>query len=385
MANARVLNPFLRFRERLDSYDAVRHGRISDDHFVAVVSRLDAAVADIDGRGFSETPVENASALARAIGYNGDLWVKVEANNVADSHKARHLFGVAIHMALDSIDTQGSDVIANEPPLAIASCGNAALAAGVLAAAMKRQLDVFVPTWADEEIVERLSGLGARVQRCPRVDGEAGDPAYLRYREAVSSGASPFTVQGTDTPTTFDGGRTIGYELADQVGSLDALFIQVGGGALATSVSQATPNASLFPVQTEGCAPLARAWDRLTPDFDFISASRRPDHYMWPWEGEPASIATGILDDVTYDWLPLLTQTQQTAGYPLVAPEPNVKRAYELVQAHTDYKVCATGTSGLAGLITFLSPDSGANARATDRDSRPPESVGLVFSGLDRP
>ena len=24
--------------------------------------------------------------------------------------------------------------------------------------------------------------------------------------------------------------------------------------------------------------------------------------FMWPWEEEPKSIATGIIDDETYDW-----------------------------------------------------------------------------------
>jgi threonine synthase len=233
-------NPFLRYRERLDSYRAVADGRLPDSRFVELVIGLDEAVAAIEGHGFATTPVVEAAELAAAVSPGLELWVKDETGNVAGSHKARHLFGTAVGLLVDeALGAPRAD------RLAIASCGNAALAAGVVAAAMERPLEVFVPTWADDAIVDRLAGLGASVTRCPRREGEAGDPAYLRFREAVETGARPFSVTGADTPTAFDGGRTLGWELADQVPGgvdrADRLFLQVGGGALATAVSLAVP------------------------------------------------------------------------------------------------------------------------------------------------
>jgi threonine synthase len=228
---------------------------------------------------------------------------------------------------------------------------------------------VFVPTWADTTVVGRLTDLGSSVTHAERREGEAGDPAYLRFREAVEAGARAFSVQGTDTPTTFDGGRTLGWELADQLDDIDALYIQVGGGALATSVSMAIPTARLHPVQAEGCAPLRRAWDLLGPDFDFADAEANPDRYMWPWE-DPQSFATGILDDITYDWLPLLHRTLASGGEPIVAPERLIREAYALAHRHTAINVCSTGTAGLAGLLT--SPPATR------------ERVALLFTGIDR-
>ena len=348
-------NPFLRYRERLDSYRAVADGRLPDERFVELVIGLDEAVAAIEGHGFATTPVVEAVELAAAISPGLELWVKDETGNVAGSHKARHLFGTAVGLLVDGALGPPRAERGSDGRLAIASCGNAALAAGVVAAAMERPLEVFVPTWADDAIVERLTGLGATVTRCPRREGEAGDPAYRRFREAVETGARPFSVTGTDTPTAFDGGRTLGWELADQVpGGVDRddrLFLQVGGGALATSVSLAAPEARLFPVQTEGCAPLRRAWDRLAPGFDFDAAAASPDDYMWAWEAEPHSAATGILDDVTYDWLPLLRRTRASGGEPIVVAEALVLRANELARAHTSIPVSVTGTAGLAGLL----------------------------------
>lgn len=361
-------NPFLLYRERLDSFGAVRSGELSDDRFVEIITGLDHAVAEIEGHGFEVTPLVDGGRLAAAAGLEVELWIKAEPHNVGGSHKARHLFGVAVQMLVD--EELGRP---RAERLAIASCGNAAMGAGVVAAAMQRPLDVYVPTWADQAIVDRLVELGAEVNRCPRRQGETGDPAHLRFAEAVAAGARPFSVQATDTPTTFDGGRTLGWELDDQIpGGVtehDSLFIQVGGGALAVSVSTAVPRARLYPVQAEGCAPLRRAWDLLSPDFDFERAARTPERYMWPWEQEPTSLATGILDDVTYDWLPLLQRTKQSGGEPIVVAESFVEQAYALAHAHTDIPVCATGAAGLAGLL-----------QARPHGGR----VIVLFTGIDR-
>ena len=359
-------NPFLRYRERLDSYRAVADGSLVDSRYVELVEGLDAAVRDVVGTGFCVSPVIDGSGLAAAAEIDVDLFIKVEVDNVAGSHKARHLFGVALHLLVhEALGGQVAD------RLAIASCGNAALGAAVVARALGRDLDVFVPVWADESVVQLLNELDTTVTRCERRPGEAGDPSYLRFRESVADGARPFSVQGTDTPTTFDGGRTLGWELAEQVGALDALYIQVGGCALATAVSLAIPDARLHPVQAQGCAPLRTAWDRLAPEFDFADAATHPGDFMEPWPGEPTSIATGILDDVTYDWQPLLKRTKESGGHPIVVPEQLIEGAYSLAQSTTGLSVSATGTAGFAGLLQ--EPPTGR------------ERVAVLFTGIDRP
>ncbi len=376
-------NPFLVYRHRLDSYRAVIDGHLSDQQFVEIVSTLDAAVADVDGHGFAQTPVADGAELAAALDLPVELWIKNDTGNVGGSHKSRHLFGVAIHMVIDSAlaakaDRTEPSADGSPPALAIASCGNAAMAAGVVAAAMKRHLLVFVPEWADETVVARLGDLGADVRRCPRVAGEAGDPAYLRFSEAAAEGAQPFSVQGIDTPVTFDGGRTLGWEMADQTDDLDAIFIQVGGGALATAVSRALPDTKLFPVQAEGCAPLARAWDQLSPEFNFDAAAADPQRYMWPWDN-PQSAADGILDDITYDWLPLLSETRRSGGHPVVASESTVVSVHATATSVTGIPATATATAGLAGLVMFA-PHLDQIARS---DGRPPR-VGVFFTGIQR-
>ncbi|MEQ8842141.1 MAG: PLP-dependent lyase/thiolase [Acidimicrobiales bacterium] len=366
MTEPLVDNPFVRYRERLDSHAVALAGGMSDDEFVDVVERLDAAVAAIDGHGFRITPTTAMPDLAGRAGLADgvELFVKIEVDNVGGSHKGRHLFGVALQMLVD--ERLGA---APSGPLAIASCGNAALGASVIARALDRPLQVFVPTWADPPVVAQLTGLGADLRVCPRREGEAGDPCYLRFREAVVAGARPFSVQGIDTPSTFDGGRTIGWELADQVPDLDALFVQVGGGALATAASIGLGDVALFPVQAEGCAPLRRAWDLLAPEFDLDAAALIPGDFMWPWQPEPASAATAILDDITYDWLPLVRRTLETGGEPVVADEATIRRAHELAAA-TGIAVSATGSAGLAGVLTS-GPSTG-------------QRIAVLFTGVER-
>ncbi len=357
-------NPFVAFRTLLWSHYRARAVGWTDARFVDVVRRLDDAVAEVDGHGFRTTPLVHQTALADAMGQTGGIWAKNETGNVSGSHKARHLFGLALHLVVDEVP--------DDMTLAISSCGNAALAAAVVARAASRPLAVHVPTWADGTILDRLDDLGADIRVCERRDGEDGDPCILRFRELLATGAVPFTCQGIEAPWTIDGGRTLGFELAAELTYRDRsptrLLVQVGGAALAASTVAALTDAmdlggpSILPggrpplvaVQTEGCAPLARAFNLVAASDDPEAAIADPDGtYMWPWD-DPGSAATGILDDVAYDWRPVVHDMLlgPTPGGPVVAPEADVVEAHRLVRAHTPVLADPTGTAGLAGLLT---------------------------------
>jgi threonine synthase len=356
------VSPFEHYRSRLDSYREARTRGWPDERFVGLVRELDAAVAGVHGHGFVKTPLVDAPALAGALGLDAHrLWLKDDTGNVGGSHKARHLFGVLLHLA----------VCATQGDLAIASCGNAALASAVVARAAGRTLEVFIPTWADPTVVAELERLGARITVCERRAGEEGDPTYLRFTEAVAAGAVPFSCQGTVTTTALDGGRTLGWEIADQLAEHGVsgrlhLYVQVGGGALAAAawvgLREGIDEAALsiepvmHPVQTAACAPLARAWERLceaTPGSPSRMQAARDDpaRFMWAWEHVGMSAASGILDDVTYDWLHIAEAMDASGGCPVTVEEDEVVEAHRLVHVHTDIDADATGTAGLAGVL----------------------------------
>ena len=376
-------NPFVRYRSLMHAHHLWSASGGRDEDYRRLIEELNSEVARVDGRGFSATPFFRADLLSDRLGFAapGGVWVKDETGNVAGSHKAR----------LTSA--------ADRPPLAIASCGNAALAAGVVAAAGRRHLIVFVPTDADPGIVARLRDLGADVVACEREPGQKGDPTYLRLLRAIGEGALPFTCQGNLNGLAIEGGTTIAFEIASSLAgsdlSIDHLFVQVGGGALASACIQGLREAvslGVFPgrprthtVQTDGAFPLERA-NRLVAER--LGADRSPDsmeqalayaathrsEFMWPWGKRPQSVATGILDDETYDWLAVVRGTLETRGDGLVVGDDLILRANALARDTTGIRVDPTGSAGLAGLMAMI------ERGAVDPDKR----AVVLFTGASR-
>jgi threonine synthase len=368
------------------------------------------------------TPFGRGDALSERLGFSaaGGVLVKDETGNVSGSHKARHLAGTLLELeAAEALGRarSGPDTppaTSATPPLAIASCGNAALAAAVVARAAGRALDVFIPTQAEPAVVARLRDLGAGLTVCERDPGVAGDPTYLRLLLALAGGAVAFTCQGNLNGLAIEGGETLGYEMASQLaetgGHIDHVFVQVGGGCLASAVSQAFAEARdlgaidrlprFHAVQTRGGYPLARAHGRVVERLGERVGARRDDPapaalldladpaifevlayaahhrsaFMWPWEEEPQSVATGILDDETYDWMAVVKGMLASGGSPVVVDEETLVEANELARSATGIDVDATGSAGLAGLIEL-------RRRGI---VRPGETVAVLFTGITR-
>ena len=425
-------NPFVRYRTLLRPYHLARAAGMSDEAFAALVTDLDRAVAAVDGRGFVVTPCAPQPALGAHLGFvpPGGVWVKDETGHVSGSHKARHLMGLWLYLEVERRAGGGPPAGAGgtggdgRPELAIASCGNAALAAAVVARAAQWPLRVFVPTSADPVVVERLHRLEARVVPCERAPGAAGDPTYLALRRAVAAGSLPFTCQGSDNGLTIEGGKTLGYELADTLAGAgvvpDRLFVQVGGGALASAVVQGLEDAAalgvlprlprVHAVQPAGVQPLRRAYDRVVAralgGLDRRGVARRapedsqrdraradllaahPDavaealayavrhrrEFMWPWEETPRSVAHGIIDDETYDWAAVVRAMLVTGGWPVAATEGDLREAHRLARETTGIPVDPTGSAGLAGLLR-LRREGEVGAQ---------EQVVVLFTGVER-
>lgn len=408
-------NPFVRWRRFLYSYDVARHAGVSDDEFVQLVLDLDRAVQAADHRQFKTTPFGPVARLSEALG-GAEVWVKDETGNVSGSHKARHLMGVALH--LEVMGLLGLDL--GDKALAIASCGNAALAAAVVAKAAERELSVFIPPDANPKVVAQLEELGAKVGICHRQPGVEGDPCYLGFQAAVADGGMlPFCCQGPDCGLTVEGGQTLAWEMAAELGrkgvDLDDLYVQVGGGALASAVVRGLGQARelevlgrlprLHPVQTEGCWPLVRAWEGVVahalaalgqeipeawparaaalaaapeaPEAIEAALAHARTHksaYMRPWETPPVSLAHGILDDETYDWFAIVEGTVRSGGWPVIVNDDDIRQAVQLAHQQARVRACTTGVSGLAGALVDR------RRHAASLGGR----VGVILSGVER-
>jgi threonine synthase len=389
-------NPFVRYRSLMHAHHLWSASGGRDEDYRGLVEEFDAQIARVDGRGFAATPFGRNNTLSDRLGFgaSGGVWVKDETGNVAGSHKARHLMGLLVHLAV--VERLGLVPPGEPPPLAIASCGNAALAAGVVAAAAGRHLIVFVPTDPDAGIVARLRDLGADVVACERDPRRTGDPTLRRLRRAIHEGAIPFTCQGNLNGLAIEGGTTIAYEIASSLGgsdaSIDHLFVQVGGGALASATIQGLREAQsmgilpirprthcvqsdwVFPLERARRLVAARAGGDPSPEASERALSYAATHrseFMWPWEEPPQSIATGIVDDETYDWLAVVRGTLETGGDGLIVGEELILRATTLARDATGIPVGPTGSAGLAGLIAMI--DGGA--------VKPDERAVVLFTG----
>ena len=112
--------------------------------------------------------------------------------------------------------------------------------------------------------------------------------------------------------------------------------------------------------------------EAVTGVLSYAAAHR--SEFMWPWETAPRSIAHGILDDETYDWLSIVRGLIDTGGYPVVVSEGRLLEASALVLERARANVDETGAAGLAGVIDLLQTgEVGAG-----------ETVGVILSGVRR-
>ena len=96
--------------------------------------------------------------------------------------------------------------------------------------------------------------------------------------------------------------------------------------------------------------------------------------FMQPWEKVPKSVATGILDDETYDWRAVVEGMLLTGGQPLVVSEDVLVEANRLAVSTTAIPVDPTGSSGLAALL-----DMRRSGAIGDQDR-----VAVLFTGIQR-
>ena len=381
----------------MHSYHVATARGLPDAGYCDLVASLDASVAAVDGRGFRATPFARSRELSEALAFSADggVWVKDETGNVSGSHKGRHLMGVLIHLAV--MERCGLLDPARRRELAVASCGNAALAAAVVARAGGWRLTVFVPPDADAGLVARLRDLGATVVVCPREPGALGDPAYLRLRQELDTARcrSPPRARRTAWPSRAARPSATSSSPTSRAADLDHLIVQVGGGALASACVQALREAAdlgamtrlprIHTVQTAGAHPLERAYARVRarlpgePGPDAVrqamaDAAAHRSAFMQPWAPEPRSVATGILDDETYDWRAVVEGMLLTGGRPLVVGEDTLVEAARLAVAPTGIPVDPTGSSGLAGLVELR-----RSGEIGDHDR-----VAVLFTGRQR-
>ena len=209
------------------------------------------------GEGF--TPLVHARRLGQLCGAPR-LFIKDEGQNPTGSFKARGL-SCAVSMARELGLTR----------LAIPSAGNAGSALAAYAAAAGLEAHVFLPADAPRANLLECRSYGARVTLVP---GLVSDCARLVAERAPRE--NWFDVSAMKEPYRVEGKKTMGYDLAEQLGWTlpDAIVYPTGGGVGLLGLWKAfeemeqvgwiegSARPKMIVVQAAGCQPLVRAFEQ---------------------------------------------------------------------------------------------------------------------------
>jgi len=209
--------------------------------------------------GEGMTPLLAASHLApRGLDSNVRLLVKDEGQNPTGSFKARGM-AAAVSRAFE-LGARG---------VVTPTAGNAGAAMAAYAARARLPAYVVAPQDAPETCIQQARIYGAEVELIPGLISDAGQAAA-----EVSRQRGWFNVSTLREPYRIEGKKTMGFELAEQLGWRlpDAIIYPLGGGTgivgmwkafaelhqLGWLASERLPK--MIIVQAEGCPPMVRAF-----------------------------------------------------------------------------------------------------------------------------
>lgn len=280
------------------------------------------------------TPLLRVGRIGAALGAR-DLWIKDEGVNPTGSFKARGL-SAAVTRA----------VLGGATAFTLPTAGNAGVAASAYGARAGRPVRVFAPETTPKTLLDQVKWFGGDLQLDP---GHIGDCGKRSRAWAAESGAMDLST--LREPYRIEGKKTLGLELAEQFGWTlpDVILYPTGGGTGLIGMWKAFNELRdagwvrgklprMFTVQSEGCAPIVRAFD---------AGERNAAPWAEPWTVASGLRVPGPLGDAL-----ILTALRESGGGAVAVPDA------ELTAAATEH-------SRLEGLD--LSPEGGASLAALAR------------------
>lgn len=205
------------------------------------------------GEGF--TPIFKTERLGKHMGCK-NLYIKDEGLNPTASFKARGL-SAAVSKAKELGITK----------ITMPSAGNAAGAMTAYAAKGGMEAHVFMPKDAPEANQKEVLITGGSLNL---IDGLINDAGRISKEEGKAKGF--FDISTLQEPYRVEGKKTMGYEIAEQMGwnLPDAIIYPTGGGTGIVGMWKAfqemeelgwigNKRPKMFCVQSENCAPIVKA------------------------------------------------------------------------------------------------------------------------------
>jgi len=282
------------------------------------------------GEGF--TPLVHATRLGQAIGF-ANLFIKHEGLNPTGSFKARGL-AVAVSRAREL----------GVEEVAIPSAGNAAGAMSAYAALAGMRAYVFMPRDTPQPFVAECRALGAEVTL---VEGLITDCGQVAAQEARQFGR--FDVSTLKEPYRLEGKKTMGYELAEQMGWTlpDVIIYPTGGGTGLIGMWKAFDEVDklgwigpkrprMVAVQAEGCAPMVKAF-------------HQGREFAEPWQGAK-TIADGLRVPAAVGDFLILRALRESGGTAVSVSDQEIIEAANLIGRTQGMFVCPEGAATLVAL-----------------------------------
>jgi threonine synthase len=285
------------------------------------------------GEGF--TPLLTARRLGSLIGLPR-LFIKDESGEPTGSFKARGLsLAVSMAKALGATD------------VCLPSAGNAGSALAAYAAKGGLKAHVFVPKDIAQLFLMETRAYGAEVET---VDGLITDAGKVCAERAKENGW--YECATLKEPYRVEGKKTMGYELAEQMGWKlpDAILYPTGGGTGLIGMWKAffemralgwpIPHIPrLISVQMAGCAPVVRGF---TEGATATVAWADPKTRVWGLR-VPSPLG-GFL---------CLRAVRETYGTALAIPEADAAAATSRLAARTGLDICPEGGAAFAAYETL--------------------------------
>lgn len=198
-------------------------------------------------RGWHDT------TLAQALGSRAQVILKEELFQRAGSFKPRGALTVMLDLAPEVL-ARGVTAV---------SAGNHAMAVAYAASVVGTTAKVVMPKTANPFRVARCREMGATVELAEDVHR-----AFARVKQIEAEEGRVF-VHPFEGPLTALGNATLGLELVEQAGPLDAVIVPIGGGGLCAGVAAAvkllSPQTLVFGVEPEGADSMRRSFDKGSP------------------------------------------------------------------------------------------------------------------------
>jgi len=211
------------------------------------VEDIRAAAARIERRVL-RTPLRRSDWLSRLSG--ADVHLKLEVVQPTSSYKIRGAFNAALRVR----EQAGAG---NPPNLVTASAGNHGRALALAARALGLPLTVFIAANAPRAKVDAIRAAGAELRECRDYD-EAE-----REGKAYAAGGGGLYISPYSHVDVIAGAGTIALELLEDLPSLDAVVVPVGGGGLISGIGIAvkalSPLTRVIGVEAAASCPFTRS------------------------------------------------------------------------------------------------------------------------------